>query len=255
MQKGFTYLLAALILLPFSLLLLLSLAEGWSFPSILPDAWTAEHWSRLFQLDGDLGQSLLLSIGISLFVATVATISGFLTSRFIAYSPFRERYLIMAYCPFVLSPVVYAACIHFFFIKMGLSGHIGGVLIGQLIIAYPFAVIICHGHWNERIRSMEQLVATLGGSRREAFQKVILPLSKGILLVCFFQCYLISWFEYGLTTLIGVGKVQTMTLKVFQYINEADIYLAALSSWLLFLPPAILLWFNKRFVFREVNVS
>ena len=38
MQKGFTYLLAALILLPFSLLLLLSLAAAWSFPSILPDA-------------------------------------------------------------------------------------------------------------------------------------------------------------------------------------------------------------------------
>ncbi|MEL7535155.1 MAG: ABC transporter permease, partial [Bacteroidota bacterium] len=229
MQRWFTYLLASLVLLPFAMLLALSFAEGWRFPAILPETWTGEHWLRLLQLDGGLGASLLLSMGISLLVATAATLSGFLTSKFIAYSPFRERYLILAYCPFVLSPVVYAACIHYFFIKMGLSGHIAGVLIGQMIIAYPFAVIICYGHWNERIRSMEQLVATLGGSKREAFFNVILPLSKGILLVCFFQCFLISWFEYGLTTLIGVGKVQTMTLKVFQYINEADIYLAALS--------------------------
>ncbi|MFK7924815.1 MAG: ABC transporter permease [Bacteroidia bacterium] len=253
MQRLITYLLSALILLPFVLLLGLSLAEAWRFPDVLPEAWTLAHWQQLFALDAELGSSLLLSIGISLFVATLATSSGFLTSRYIAYSPLRERYLLLAYCPFVLSPVVYAACIHYFFIKMGLSGQVGGVLLGQLIIAYPFAVIICHAHWNERLRSMEQLVATLGGSRGAAFRRVILPISKGILLVCFFQTFLISWFEYGLTTLIGVGKVQTMTLKVFQYINEADIYLAALSSWLLFLPPAILLWFNKRFVFREAS--
>lgn len=253
MQRLLTYLISALILLPFGLLLGLSFAGGWRFPELLPEFWTLAHWQQLFRLEGDLGHSLGLSIMISLLVALVATTSGFLTSRFIAFSPFRERYLILAYCPFVLSPVVYAACIHYFFIKMGLSGHIGGVLLGQLIIAYPFAVIICQGHWTERIKSMEQLVATLGGSRAEAFRKVILPLSQGILLVCFFQSFLISWFEYGLTTLIGVGKVQTMTLKVFQYINEADFYLAALSSWLLFLPPAILLWFNKRFVFRELK--
>ncbi|MEO1805346.1 MAG: ABC transporter permease, partial [Bacteroidota bacterium] len=63
----------------------------------------------------------------------------------------------------------------------------------------------------------------------------------------------ISWFEYGLTTLIGVGKIQTLTLKVYQYVNEANIYFAALASCLLFLPPLILIWVNKRFVFRPIE--
>ena len=121
------------------------------------------------------------------------------------------------------------------------------------MIAYPFAVIICTGHWNEELRSMEQLVLTLGGSQIDAYKRVILPVSKGILLVCFFQTFLISWFEYGLTTLLGVGKVQTLTLKVYQFVNEANPYLAALASWLLFIPPAILLWINKRFVFTGLK--
>lgn len=68
--------------------------------------------------------------------------------------------------------------------------------------------------------------------------------------MCFFQAFLISWFEYGLTTLIGIGKVQTLTVKVFQYIGEANIFHAALASLLLALPPAGLLWVNKQVLFK-----
>lgn len=99
------------------------------------------------------------------------------------------------------------------------------------------------------MRSMEQLVATLGGNTWQTYIKVLLPVAKGALLVCFFQTFLISWFEYGLTTIIGVGKVQTLTVKVFQYISEANIFYAALASCLLVAPPIVLLWINKRFVF------
>ncbi len=98
---------------------------------------------------------------------------------------------------------------------------------------------------------MEQLVQTLGGNRWQSYRRVLLPMAQGLLLVCFFQTFLISWFEYGLTTLIGVGKVQTLTLKVFQYINEANFYNAALSSSLLVLPPIILLYFNKKYLFKK----
>jgi putative spermidine/putrescine transport system permease protein len=51
--------------------------------------------------------------------------------------------------------------------------------------------------------------------------------------------------------LIGVGKVQTLTVRVFEYVNEANSYLAALSGVLLFVPPLLLLYVNKRFVFNQ----
>jgi putative spermidine/putrescine transport system permease protein len=82
---------------------------------------------------------------------------------------------------------------------------------------------------------------------------VVLPVALPQLLVCFFQTFLISWFEYGLTTIIGVGKVQTLTLKVYQYIGEANIFYAALSSCIIVFPPAIFLWINKRFVFSKLD--
>jgi putative spermidine/putrescine transport system permease protein len=243
------------VLFPFLFLLGLSLAEQWRFPQVFPAGWTLGHWAQLAGSGADLGRSLLLSLTISLTVATTATLLGFGTSRHLAYARYRSLLLLLAYFPFVLAPVIYAAVLYFYFILLGLSGAIAGVMLAQLLIAYPYAIIVFTGYWNERHLAMAGLVQTLGGSPWQAFWRVLLPMSKGILLVVFFQTFLISWFEYGLTMLIGVGKVQTLTIQVFQYLQEADPYLAALSSVLLFMPPLLLVWFNKRYVFSRVSGS
>jgi putative spermidine/putrescine transport system permease protein len=246
------YGLALLILLPFGLLGMLSLSRGWLFPDILPEAWTLAHWADIFRAGNSLGGSFLLSLGLSLTVAALATLLGFFTSRSIAFHPQRNRLLVLAYFPFVLSPVIYAATLYFYFVKMGLAGKLLGVLVGHLLITYPYALILLVSFWSPRMQAFEALSTTLGGSPAQTFRKVLLPLAKGILLVCFFQTFLISWFEYGLTSLIGVGKVQTLTIKVYQFVQEANPFYAALASCLLVLPPLVLLWLNKRYLFRQL---
>jgi len=239
-----------LFLFPFGYIVLLSLAQNWAFPSVWPDTITLDNWKIIFSAQGGMAYSFAISVAISLSVAFFSTLMGFITSKFIAYSSHRKQLMLFSYFPFILSPVIYAGCIYFFFIKMDLSGSIAGVVLAQLIIAYPYAIIIFSGFWSDKLKSMEDLVTTLGGNKMQAYLKVLLPAAQGMLLVCFFQTYLISWFEYGLTAIIGVGKVQTLTIKVFQYIQEANIYYAALAACLLILPPAILLYVNKRFVFK-----
>jgi len=236
---------------PVAYLLLLSVAGHWIFPHVLPQSLTLHRWTALLTGTNDLFGSLILSLVIALSVATISTFLGFFTSRHIAYHQRRTIWMRLSYFPFVLSPVIYAAIIYYYFIRLGLSGNIFGVVLGQLLIAYPYSVILFSGFWSDRIRNMEQLVQTLGGGRWQTYKRVLLPMAQGLLLVCFFQTFLISWFEYGLTTIIGVGKVQTLTLKVFQYINAANFYHAALSSSLLVLPPIILLYFNKKYLFKK----
>lgn len=241
---------AVAVLFPFAFLLALSFGQNWRFPAVLPATWTTDNWHFLLAAQSDLGQSLLRSLGISVGIATVATGLGFFTAKHIAYHRLRARWLTVAYFPYVFAPVILAATLQFYFIRLGLAGKVGGVLLAQLFIVYPFGVILFTGFWNERMRAMEQLSATLGGNGWQTFRRVLLPAAKGALLVCFFQTFLISWFEYGLTTLIGVGKVQTLTVKVFQYIGEANIFYAALASVLLVLPPVVLLWVNKQVLFK-----
>jgi len=243
--------LALTLLFPVAYLLILSIAAQWIFPSVFPDGLTFERWTRLLSGGDDLLGSLLLSLGIALSVATISTLAGFYTSKQLAYHPKRSLWMWLSYFPFVLSPVIYAAVLYFYFIRMDLAGNFTGVILAQLLIAYPYSVILFSGFWSDRMHQIEQLVQTLGGGRWQTYRRVLLPMAQGLLLVCFFQTFLISWFEYGLTTIIGVGKVQTLTLKVFQYINEANFYNAALASSLLVLPPIILLYFNKKYLFQK----
>ncbi|MDX1591815.1 MAG: hypothetical protein R3283_07625, partial [Balneolaceae bacterium] len=62
----------------------------------------------------------------------------------------------------------------------------------------------------------------------------------------------ISWFEYGLTQFIGVGKVQTLTVMVYRYVSEANPYLAALAGVLLILPPITLLLINRKYLLQNI---
>ena len=243
--------LSILILLPFGVLTMLSFGQQWAFPNLFPAIFTVENWVSIWSTQSDLSNSLWLSLGISLSVATNVTVLSLVVSKYIAYHPARDRWLLIAYFPYMVAPIILATCIQFYFIRMDLSGKLFGVLLAQLFVAFPFGVIFFVGFWNRRMLAMEQLVATLGGNAWQTWTKVLLPVAKGAILVCFFQTFLISWFEYGLTTLIGVGKVQTLTLKVFQFVNEANIFYAALASISLIIPPTLLLYFNKRYVFNQ----
>lgn len=242
--------LILILVLPFVVLPFLSLITQYRFPQLWPEQFTIQHWIDLFGLQSGLSDSLLTSTVLALSVATFVTLMGFITSRHVAYHPQKEKLLLAAYLPFIISPVIYGAFLLFYFISLGLAGKLLGVVLAQVILLYPFSVILFCNFWDQRLRSFEDLTATLGGNQYQTFTRVLLPVSKNIISVCFFQTFLLSWFEYGLTSVIGIGKVETLTMKVFFYVGEANVYFAALASCLLILPPVLLLYFNKRFVFR-----
>lgn len=241
-----------LILFPFVYLVLLSLASEWRFPEVLPSYFGLRNWKTVFSSETGLLESFVSSVMISLSVGIASTLSGFLISRAVFYHPKQRIFTLLAYFPYILAPVVFAACLSFFFLKMGLFGNRTGVVVAQFIIAFPYALLFFSSFWNKKTRSYEDLVATLGGNRWQTYTKVLFPLAKGLLLICFFQTFLISWFEYGLTSIIGIGKVQTLTIKVFLFIKEANYYYGALSCCLLIFPPVVLLYFNKRYVFKKL---
>ncbi|MDA9555705.1 ABC transporter permease subunit [Pelobium sp.] len=247
------WVLALLFVLPIISLFFLSFSREWQYPFILPKSFSLENWSYLFSNQSNIGTSLMISLTIALTVATFATFLGFITSRYIAYHNYRKQLLMLTYFPFALSPVIFALCLKYYFIKLDLIGNIPGIMLAQLIIAFPYSVIFFVGFWNQRVKQYQDLVATLGGNNSQAFFKIVMPLAKSLILVCFFQCFLISWFEFGLTSVIGYGKVETLTIKVFQFINEANIFFAALSCCLLILPPVILLWINKKFIIQQTK--
>ena len=251
MRRINLWVLLTLFCLPFAYLLALSLASGWRFPDLLPSGWTPGHWTNLGSAGGDWASNACRSLALAAATGVFSTGAGFLTARHLSGHPKRQLWLALAYLPFAFSPVIYAHCLKFFFNISDLSGTFTGVLLAQFILTYPFAILLFFNHFDHTLQAMEDLTYTLGGSARAAFWRVLVPVSRPALLICFFQTFLISWFEYGLTSVIGLGQVRTLTIAVYQYIGEANQYVAALASCLVCLPPLVLLWLNQRFVFRQ----
>ena len=244
---------ASLLVFPVIFLLLLAVGSTWRFPSVFPSEFKWNNFRTIFSQGSLVRSSFFTSAAISLVVCFLSTATGFIISKIIAFHPKRNLLLFCAYLPFVISPVIYAACLNYYFVVAGLNATATGVIIAQFIITFPYAVILFSSHWNRHLLSMQELTETLGGNIFQTYRKVLIPISKNILLIVFFQTFLISWFEFGLTNFIGAGRVQTLTIRVYQYIGDANIYLAAVSGLLLVIPPLILLWLNKKFVFSEYH--
>jgi putative spermidine/putrescine transport system permease protein len=251
MKKAIVLALFIVFLLPFAYFLVASLATNYRFPLLLPESWTSEYWQQLFQKNNTVGNSILTSFLIATTTATLATSIGFGVSKTLAYHEKKRVFEVLSYLPYAFSPVIFAYCLNFFFHKSNLTGEVAGVILAQFLLTFPFAIILFLQHWNAELRAAEQLTYTLGGTVWQAFRRVLLPMSKPILMLCFFQTFLISWFEYGLTSVIGLGKVPTLTIKVYQFIGESNVYFAALASCLLAFPPLILWWVNRKLVFNQ----
>lgn len=233
-------------------LLALSNADAWRFPTFIPGQWQPQRWLDVLGGSSRLSGSFGLSVLISITVAGCCTPMGYLIAKAIAFHPRKRLWLFLAYLPFAMSPVILATCLMFLYLKLGLNGTVSGVILAQAMFALGFSIVFFGPFWNRERQALEQLVLTLGGTPWQALRHALLPVSRGMLLICFFQTFLISWFQYGLTLLIGAGKIQTLPIKVYEYVNEANPYYAALASCLLVIPPIVLLWLNKRFVFNRL---
>ena len=247
-----TWAVALTALLPLAYLALLAVSDDWQVPQLLPQGLRFDRWRNVLSTSTGLLDSLLLSLLIALLVAACSTALGFITSRHIAMARGRTLWLVLAYMPFAISPVVLATCLLFFFIKLELSGTLLGVVLAQIMLAYGFASVLLLGLWNPHKRGLEEVARTLGANPRQVWLQVLLPASAPLLRVCFFQTFLISWAQYGMTLLIGSGRVRTLPLRVFEYALEADAAYAAVAALLLILPPLVLLWIERRVVFKVV---
>lgn len=227
--------------LPLLTIIYLSVVKSWVYPDLLNAQFTLEFWVNLL----DPGQHLLLSFGTSLLLALsiglVSTLGGFAFSAYLALSGRNIAWLGLAFAPYLIAPVSFGALLQYYFVRLGWSGSVLGVWLAQLLFVLPYAVIFMSTFWNERIKGMYQQTRLLGALRFDTFKRVLVPLAKPWLLLTFIQCFLISWFEYGITQFIGLGKVRTLTMSTMQFVREANVHFAALASCLMVFPMIFLL--------------
>ncbi len=154
----------------------------------------------------------------------------------------------LLHVPFAVSPVVVGVSLLYIFLRLNLAGHVAGVMLAQLIFAYAYAAILLSGFWTTRVQSLTDVAITLGADQPQVWRRVLAPMARPLLGVCLFQTFLISWFDYPITLLIGESRVATLTVALYQYFSSGDTRLAATCGLVLLAPPLLVLAIQRRLV-------
>lgn len=224
-------------LIPYLLLFWLSLGSGWTYPRLAPDQLDGRPWRVFFQERASLWNSVWVSSGLGLTVASVSTVLGMWLGRHVQAQ--RGIWMFLAYLPFACSPVVIGICLLDLFIRCGLASTVLGVFLIQTLFATAFATILFSELGSREIERLEHTVVTLGGSTWQAWRHAAWPKLWKLTLVCWLQTLLVSWLDYALVSTIGGGLVPSVAMQVMAYIREASVNQAAQAALVLIIPPVL----------------
>jgi len=223
------------IISPYVLLVLISLGQVWSFPVLKPDRIDLSPWLRFLADRDRLTEALATSLGMSLIVGIVGTFCGLWVGRAVRHSAGQlPRFAV--YLPFVLSPVIVGISLYELMVRLNLASTFLGTVLVQLMFATSLTGVYFSEFWSPKVDRLEQLVKSLGGGRWAVMRHALWPSLSRVIVVCFIQAALFSWLDYGLVSVVGGGRVRTVTVSLFGFLREANVNQAAQAALVLLLP-------------------
>ena len=222
--------------LPAITLWYISIASSWVFPTLFQGSVTTTHWTKGLGHTGNFGVTLMTSLFLSASLALVVTTAA-LTLSYSLMSRYRGQKLVsLGIIPYAIAPIVLGSIIRYYFMRLGIAGTTLGVWVGQLVYILPYAVLLFIPFWTKGVLEMLDQARMLGAGDLQLFRSIIIPGGKWWLLLVYLQSFLVSWFDYGMTQSIGLGKVKTLMTLAMRYIREADPHLSAVSASLVSIP-------------------
>ena len=146
-----------------------------------------------------------------------------------------------AFLPVAAPPVALATGLHLFALTLGVGGTLAGVLLSHLVPAAGYAALYFLGIFTVFDHRIEDEARTLGASPRAVLWRVTLPMLRRQLSEAFVLGFLVSWAQVATTLVIGGGRVRTLPLEVFSYLQSGQDRHAAAGALLLMIPALLML--------------
>ena len=240
--------LAGGLVLPFLPLLIWSVAQGWRFPDLLPQDYSARAWG--FALSSRSG--VLNSFGVTTFIAATTTLLAALigvpAGRALGLYQFRGKGLVtlLFLAPAILPGLAVVFGLHGIFLRAGLAGTVTGVILAHLVPVLPYMTLVMAAVFARFDPAYEEQARTLGASPVQTFRTVTLPVILPGLLTGALFAFLVSWSQYLLTLAIGGGRVQTLPLLLYSYASAGRNDVTSAIALLYILPGLLILILTAR---------
>lgn len=245
-----------LITIPFTTLFIWIFATRWEYPNLFPDELSMRGINAVIHSGIGLVNIIFSSIIISLTVAIISVIISLMTSRAILDVSEKIENIIkfIMSIPLIVPIPVFVMGIHSFFLRYNLANNAIGVVIVHIIYSLPYTNFLIWNKYKTIGRHFEEQAIVLGADPLRAFFQVSLPLLQPVIFNSIAMSFIISFNQYFSTLLIGGGRVKTLMIVTFPYLENNDRSISSAYS-LLFMIVSLVIFslFNNNVQHSKVS--
>ena len=208
--------LSVIWLVPFIYLLLQSFTESYDPTMVIPEVWTFQNYINLFTDPiYPFGRWYLNTLIIAIITAVLQTIITLMTAYAFSRLRFKTR---QAYMKLILVigmfPSFLGMIVTYFLLQMiGLSGSIFGLVVVYCAGA-GMGYYVAKGFFDTIPRSLDEAAMIDGANKNTVFRKVILPLSKPIVVYTVLMSFTAPWGDYMMASYLAQGKQELFNVAV-----------------------------------------
>ena len=176
--------------------------------------------------------SLTIAFASSVMALLFAVPAGFAIARYKFLGRDALNALFMS--PLMLPPVVLGIAFLRFLAEIGLSGSVPGLVIGHVVIVFPFAMRMILASAAGMDKRIEDAATSLGAGRLTVYGRIILPLIVPGLASGFTLAFIMSFDEVTMTVFIASPTTKTLPVTMFNYMQDLiDPLICAVSALLI----------------------
>lgn len=232
----------AFLTLPLVIIFLLAFSDA-PFLKFPPTGFSL-RWFESFVYRPGWVSATIISIEVATMTMLVATMIGTMAAVAIVRWEFPAKGLIVGLLlsPIVVPTVVLAIALYFQFARLGFVGTIWGLVLGHVILAVPYVIVVVSGGLRSVDQSLERAAQTLGAPPVKAFLRVTLPVIRPTVLTGAFFAFLASFDELVVALFISGTGAKTLPKRMWEGVREEiDPTTAAVAAMLILLSLLLLL--------------
>lgn len=222
-------LLCVLWLLPFVLLVLQSFRgeSGGQAAYVFPKVWSLDNYALLLQPESGFLRWYANTLIIALCSAVIQTAMVLAVAYAFSRLRFRSRRLLMNLALVIgMFPGFLTMIVLYYLLKLlGLTQ--GGAVPGLIIIYTASSGLnyyIAKGFFDSIPRALDESARIDGASRLQIFWKIILPLSKPIVIYTVLMAFMAPWGDYVFASYVAFGDPDGYNVAVglYRWVNTTD---------------------------------
>lgn len=217
--------------------------------TIFPPRGFSLRWYGAVLSDSQWRASIQVSILVALAAMSIATIAGTLAGVGLRrwQSPLRDTIVALLMSPLLLPGLITGLAILFFFSLIGALGSTWTLILGHVVITYPYVLRLVYAALARDTQTYEEAARTLGASPLTTFFTITLPLIRTGIISGMIFAFIISFDNITISIFLSNPRMITLPIRILEHIQWSGNPSVAAMSTLMVLMTGILALVIERF--------